>query len=134
MNGNRKLILELIWRLIQHYSDFGDVMKAPEACLESALSDSQIKKVRPLRKQESQSLKRRLLNWLQNKIPTMGITNCTTDWNDGRGLCELINAFAPGIYIFLIVTIYAEYLHRGPIVYFLFEILYSVFMDVVTKF
>ena len=99
MDGNRKLILGLIWRLIQRYSTFGVVNKEPEVCQESTSSDSQVKEAQPSSRQNIESPKSSLLHWIHNKIPAIEITNFTTDWNDGRAICELVNTFAPGILI-----------------------------------
>lgn len=69
-NGNVKLILGLIWRLILHYQ----------------ISSS-----------GSASGKQLLLLWLKNAIPDMVIRNVTTDWNDGRALSALNEFCQPGL-------------------------------------
>lgn len=38
-----------------------------------------------------------LLRWVQNKIPEYGITGWTTQWNDGKALCGLVDAICPGL-------------------------------------
>ena len=40
--------------------------------------------------------KNELLQWVRSKIPSYNIQNFTKDWNDGRALCALNNALAPG--------------------------------------
>lgn len=69
--GNNKLILGLVWTLIQKY---------------------QIK-VRG----SHTSTKAVMVQWLQALLPSWNITNLTTDWNDGRALMALINEVKPGI-------------------------------------
>ena len=39
---------------------------------------------------------RRLMGWIQSKIPEVPITNFTNDWNDGRAVGALVDAVAPG--------------------------------------
>lgn len=69
-DGRGKLILGLIWTLILHYQ------VANCGAEGSAKND--------------------LLKWVQSKIPEYNITGFTKDWNDGRALCALVNALAPG--------------------------------------
>jgi len=38
-----------------------------------------------------------LLKWIQSKIPEYNIKGFTTDWNDGRAICALVNALKPGL-------------------------------------
>ena len=38
-----------------------------------------------------------LLKWVNSMIPDYGITNFTSDWRDGRALCALVDALAPGL-------------------------------------
>ena len=68
MEGNVKLMLGLIWTLIRRY---------------------QIK--------STGNTKKSMLQWLETLIPEMGITNFTTNWNDGRALCTLVDRLKPGI-------------------------------------
>lgn len=69
-NGNMKLILGLLWRLILNYQ----------------ISSS-----------GSASGKQMLLLWLKNAIPDMEIRNVTTDWNDGVALSALNEFCQPGL-------------------------------------
>ena len=46
--------------------------------------------------QPEQTPKQRLLAWIRKKQPKITATNFTTDWNDGRAIGALVNAFAPG--------------------------------------
>ena len=39
---------------------------------------------------------KRLMGWIQSKIPDVPITNFTNDWNDGRAVGALVDACAPG--------------------------------------
>ncbi|CAG0912726.1 unnamed protein product [Notodromas monacha] len=75
-----KLILGLIWTLILHYSISLPVWEGEE--------ETEGKGPTP---------KQRLLNWIQNKVPDLPITNFTTDWNDGRAVGALVDAVAPGL-------------------------------------
>ncbi|EDO45254.1 predicted protein [Nematostella vectensis] len=68
VNGNLKLIMGLIWRLILHYQ----------------ISSS-----------ASASGKQLLLLWLKNALPELKIGNVTTDWNSGIALAALINFCDP---------------------------------------
>mmetsp|Transcript_27912 Transcript_27912/g.69999 ORF Transcript_27912/g.69999 Transcript_27912/m.69999 type:complete len:441 (+) Transcript_27912:99-1421(+) len=70
-DGNRRIILGLIWTLILRY---------------------QVNKGRS----DDSNAKDELLRWVQSKIPEYGITGFKKDWNDGRALCALTNAIAPG--------------------------------------
>jgi len=67
-DGNLRIILGLIWTLILRY---------------------QVNRSGDGGKDE-------LLRWVQSKIPEYGITGFKKDWNDGRAVCALINAIAPG--------------------------------------
>ena len=66
-DGKRKVVLSVMWQLIQDHSTIGDEKE-----------------------------KDKLLQWIQQKIPSVNITNLTTDWNDGRAIRALVNALAPG--------------------------------------
>lgn len=67
--GNVKLILALIWLLIQRY--------------QGGMGAGQHR--------------RWMLAWLQAVIPDCKISNFTTDWNDGLALCALLEYCKPGI-------------------------------------
>lgn len=66
MAGNVKLILGLVWMLIQKYH-----IQAEDA-------------------------KRAMLDWIQVVIPEANVKNFTTDWNDGRALSALVETCIPG--------------------------------------
>lgn len=79
MDGNLKLILGLVWTLILHYSISMPVWEEDE--------DEESKKATP---------KQRLLNWVQNKVPDLPISNFSENWRDGRALGALVDSCAPG--------------------------------------
>ena len=62
VNGNRKLILGMVWHLILHYQ-IGKSAIPP---------------------------KKLMLTWLQAVIPECGISNFSSDWNDGIALKYVI--------------------------------------------
>jgi glutaredoxin len=66
-NCRLKLILGLIWTLILRYH------------IHSSGDDNE------------------LLKWVQSKIPEHNIKNFTSDWNDGRAICGLVDALSPGL-------------------------------------
>ena len=80
-DGNLKLILGLIWTLIQHFHIRSSAHSINDK------SDS-IK---------SDSVKSRLLAWINAQIPNQKIKNFTTDWNDGVALCALVEHIKPGL-------------------------------------
>jgi filamin len=72
-SGNLRIILGLIWTLILNYElKFGDDDKNAAAAL---------------------------LEWVNSKVGPYGyeVTNFTKDWNDGKIVCALANAIAPGL-------------------------------------
>lgn len=71
-NGELKLILGLIWTLIDHYH------------IHSRVRTSRV------------STKHTLLTWINWKIPSMKIVNFTVNWNSGIALCALIESIKPG--------------------------------------
>lgn len=79
VDGNLKLILGLVWTLIQHYSISIPVW-------EDEANDS-VSKLTP---------EMRLLGWIQNKVPELPITNFSQDWQDGKALGALVDGLAPG--------------------------------------
>ena len=66
MAGNVKLILGLVWMLIQKYHIMTD------------------------------DARRSMLDWVQVLVPTANVKNFTTDWNDGRTLSGLVDICIPG--------------------------------------
>ncbi|XP_033637542.1 filamin-C-like isoform X1 [Asterias rubens] len=71
VEGNVKLILGLIWRLIQKYQ------------------------ISTGSKQTKVPSKKSMLNWIDAVLPDRHISNFTTDWNDGTALSALINYCDP---------------------------------------
>ena len=71
-NGELKLILGLIWTLINHYH------------IHSHVRTSNIK------------TKQTLLIWFNWRIPSMKIINFNVNWNSGIALCALIESLKPG--------------------------------------
>ncbi|XP_056102361.1 filamin-A isoform X3 [Rhinichthys klamathensis goyatoka] len=80
VDGNLKLILGLVWTLIQHYS-------ISTLAWEDEANDS-VSKLTP---------EIRLLGWIQNKVPELPITNFSLDWQDGKALGALVDGLAPGL-------------------------------------
>ena len=71
MEGNKKLMLGLIWTLIRRYQ-----------------IRSSGKKV---------STKQAMIQWLATLIPEKNITNFSSNWNDGTALCMLVDRLKPGL-------------------------------------
>ena len=69
-DGNLKLIMGFIWTLINHYQ---------------------------IRSTTGLSAKQAMKEWLNTLIPEHGVQNFTTDWNDGRALCGLVDHLKPGL-------------------------------------
>ncbi|XP_078614623.1 filamin-A-like isoform X5 [Branchiostoma floridae x Branchiostoma japonicum] len=76
LEGNEKLMLGLIWTLIQHYQI-------------SRGSGQRGAKYSP---------KKHMLLWLQTVLPECRITNLSTDWNDGIALSALVDYCRPGLF------------------------------------
>ncbi|TKR79838.1 hypothetical protein L596_014001 [Steinernema carpocapsae] len=70
VNGNLKLILGLVWCLIQRY----------QIALKS--------KIPP---------KKLMMAWLQSVLPDIRLTNFRTNWNDGKALSALLEYCQPGL-------------------------------------
>ena len=68
--GNLKLILGLVWTLIKTY--------------QIRFTSKRI------------STKKAMLTWVDSIIPEYHITNFSTDWNDGRCLCGVVDHIRPG--------------------------------------
>ncbi|XP_052782303.1 filamin-B-like isoform X2 [Mya arenaria] len=70
VNGNVKIILGLVWSLVQRYQIAGRKGKAPP---------------------------RKLMTlWFRALLPDLDITNFTSDWNDGVALHALLDHLKPG--------------------------------------
>lgn len=73
-DGNIRIILGLLWTLILRYEiKRGSLNNVDDT---GAADD--------------------LLRWVQSKIPEYNIKNWTSDWNDGRAVCALVDAVRPG--------------------------------------
>jgi len=83
-----KLILGLIWRLILHYSIALPVWE------DDGADSTDV----PTTSAGTLTPKKRLLAWIQNKIPDLTITNFTSAWSDGRAIGALVDCVAPGKY------------------------------------
>ena len=70
-DGNAKLIMGLLWTLIKEFQirSSGKTVSTKDA----------------------------MLNWINGMIPDMKTKNFTTDWNDGRSLCALVDRLKPGL-------------------------------------
>lgn len=73
-DGNLKLALGLIWSIIYHYQLSATVKGAGGQTSKTA------------------NAKDLLLEWVRAQIPEYDVKNFTTDWQDGRALCALVNA------------------------------------------
>jgi len=68
-DGNRTLIMGLIWTIILRYQ---------------------------IQVEEGSSAKKELLEWVRSKIPEYNINNFTSDWQSGKAICALAEAVLPG--------------------------------------
>jgi len=68
-DGNRTLIMGLIWTIILRYQ---------------------------IQVEEGSSAKKELLEWVRSKIPEYNIQNFTSDWQSGKAICALAEAVLPG--------------------------------------
>ena len=85
---NQKLILGLVWALILHYQ-----ITAPtttETKTEGKEKDSKTK-------WEKQTATKFLLRWVATALPNKGISNFSSDWNDGIHLSALVDYCMPGL-------------------------------------
>jgi filamin len=69
LDGNRTLIMGLIWTIILRYQ---------------------------IQVEEGSSAKKELLEWVRSKIPEYNINNFTSDWQSGKAICALAEAVLPG--------------------------------------
>jgi len=83
-DGNEKIILGLIWRMILHFQVAGN--KGKEEDSGSA--------------QRAKAAKQKLLEWLQQQTKghrDVNIQNFDSSWYDGMGFCALVHAFDPSL-------------------------------------
>lgn len=78
-NGNLKLILGLVWRLILRY----------QISLDRATGTSGSKR--------GVSAKKVLLGWVQSSIPHINVGNFSSHWHDGVALTALLDSLQPGL-------------------------------------
>ncbi|EDV19454.1 uncharacterized protein TRIADDRAFT_3330, partial [Trichoplax adhaerens] len=76
VNGNLKLILGLIWRLILTY---------------------QIKVKTDSSDKHKASAKSLMMTWIQSIMPACRVRNLNKDWNTGIPLCALVDHIQPGV-------------------------------------
>ncbi len=78
-----KLILGLIWTLILHYAISMPMWDGPPLGAGSVAPEK--------------TPKQRLMNWIQDKVPDLPVSNFTNDWKDGRAVGALVDSVAPGL-------------------------------------
>ncbi len=90
LEHNLKLVLGLVWTLIQRYQ-----LGIGAAQREEPSKPGDGKK--PTKKKPSASAKKLLLNWVTATLPDMEVKNLTTNWNDGTRLSALVDNLKPGL-------------------------------------
>ena len=85
---NKKLILGLVWALIHHYQI--TTPTTTETKTEGKEKDSKTKR-------EKKTAKKVLLGWVATALPNKGISNFSSDWNDGINLSALVDYCKPGL-------------------------------------
>ena len=88
--GNLKLTLGLIWALILRYQIAGPAPTVADGPTPESKVSKEAKKKRV-------NAKKLLLDWINASLPLDGITNFTTNWNDGLRLSGLVNYCKPGL-------------------------------------
>ncbi|GFR58891.1 filamin [Elysia marginata] len=79
VSGNLPKILDLMKTLIRHF------------CIIELVENTDKKKTRTIGEGDAQSV---FLQWIQETVCDLPINNLTTDWNDGKAIGALVNAFA----------------------------------------
>lgn len=83
VDGKVKLICGVMWMLILHYSISMPMWEGEDESM--------------YKEKGGPTPKQRLLQWIQNKVPDVPITNLTSDFNNGVALGALVDACAPGL-------------------------------------
>ena len=92
-----KLILGLIWTLILHYAISMPMWDGPPLGGGGAAGDPNHHQ-NPNGNSPDKTPKQRLMNWLQDKVPSQQpVGNLTKDWQDGKAVGALVDAVAPGL-------------------------------------
>ena len=99
MDGKLKLILGLMWTLIQHYSislTSQLTQRRDDVAAGGGAADGDDSE-QPQRMSASKlSPKKQLLTWINEQVPDHHVTNFTSDWKDGKTLAALVSSLAPG--------------------------------------
>ena len=78
VDGQVKLILGLLWKLILHYS----------ICMPTDTD----------KEPEERTVRAWLLDWINDKVKKRAVRNFKSDWRDGIALGAFVDAMAPGTY------------------------------------
>ena len=83
MDGNLKLILGILWRVVLQYQIHAASLERRASTTQEAAPRRRIRDV--------------LLSWFRAVLPHSKISNFTTDWNDGLNLSALVDYCKPGL-------------------------------------
>ena len=101
VDGNLKLLLGLLWRLIFKYHISANIKKpkvvASEAAAVTSLESVDSGDANGKVMQSEMTASKILLAWFQASLPQLQITNFSKDWNDGIKLSALVNYCRPGL-------------------------------------
>lgn len=101
LEHNLKLVLGLVWTLIQRYQlGIGAAVEeetpSPSSSTSKPGSSSSTPKSKP-KKKASASAKKLLLAWVKSNIPDLEVKNLSSDWNDGIKISGLVDSLQPGL-------------------------------------